>query len=154
MPDMPRFYAPVPCTIPEGSIGIWQIPDLNVFVPVYAPAKGKSEQQIIDEADSASWVRWGCAYEIGDHTNSLTGKGRWQVNKIQPLMVAFFIKLEGIYRYECYRTCVADVKPYGYRIGSNPVNPYSSKDILNACCVGSDSKRNFLAVFRYVGKVQ
>lgn len=151
MAEMPRFYAHVPCAIPDGAIGVWQIPDLKVIVPVYAPSKNKTEQQIVDAENSASYVRWGCAYMIGDHCGSLGGN--WRINKVQPLMVAFFAKPEGAYKYECYRTCVADVKPYGYRIGGNPVNPYSSKDILNACCVGSDSRRNFLAVFRYLGKV-
>jgi len=149
--EMPKFCVAKPCTIPNGAVGVWQIPDLSVSVPVYAPKQGKTEQQIIDAVNSASYVRWGCAYEIGDHYGALGGA--WRIDKIQPLMVAFFVKPEGTYRYECYRTCVADVKPYGYRIGSNPVNPYSSKDILCACCVGSDSSRNYLAVFRYVCKV-
>ena len=154
MTEMPKFYEiPKAHSIPDGAIGIWQIPDLSILVPVYAPGKGRTEQQIIDAENSASWVRWGCAYEIGDHCLSLNGKGRWCINKVEPLMPAFFIRREGTYKYECYRTCVADVKAYGYRIGSVPVQPYSSKDILNACCVGSDSSRNFLAVFRYVGKM-
>lgn len=152
MAEMPRFYAPKSCEIPQGAVGVWQIPDLNIVVPAFAPGK-KTEQQIIDAENSASWVRWGCAYEIGDHYGSLVGGGKWCIDKVTPLMVAFFVKKEGTYKYESYRTCVADVKPYGYRIGSNPVQPYSSKDILCAACVGSDSKRNYLAVFRYVCKM-
>ena len=152
MAEMPKFYAAKPCTIPEGAVGVWQIPDLKIIVPVYATGK-RSEQQIIDAENSASWVRWGCAYEIGDHYNSNDGGGKWRIDKVTPLTVAFFVKPEGTFKYECYRTCVADVKPYGYRILSNPVQPYSSKDILCAACVGSDSKRNYLAVFRYVCKM-
>ena len=149
---MPKFYDyPRPSMVPDGAVGLWTIPDLHILVPVYAPSKGKTEQQIVDAENSASYVRWGCAYEIGDHCGALGGT--WRMDRVHPLMVAFFVKPDGVYKYECYRTCVADVKPYGYRIGSNLVNPYSSKDILCACCVGSDSKRNFLAIFRYLAKM-
>lgn len=139
--------------IPDKSLGIWQIPELNINIPVYAKSDvGKTDQQIVDDENSADWMRWGCAYQIGDHYNSQAGKGNWRIDKVKPLMLAYFFRKDGCHKYECYLTAVANVKSYGFVVCNQLLNPHSSKDILTACCVGGDSKRNFVAVFRYVGK--
>ena len=93
--------------------------------------------------------------DIGDHyaSGSSFAGGRWCMEKIQPLATAYFKQRDGIFRYECYQTAVADVKYGYYYIGNLIFSPTSSKDIINSCCVESDSKRNYLAIFRYVGKV-
>lgn len=33
--NMSKFAIPQKCTIPEGAYGVWQIPELNVVIPVY-----------------------------------------------------------------------------------------------------------------------
>ena len=147
------LVVPQSCDILEGSIGVWQIPELDISIPVYIRGK-KSEQQIINDEDSSAYVRWMTAYQIADHYDSKAGRGKWRIDKVRPLMIAYFVKPNETLRYECYRTCVEDVKAYGlYTINGIAVTPYSSRDIMCNCCVGSDSKRNFLAVFRYLGRM-
>ena len=148
------FAVPQPVKdIPAGALGIWQIPELDISIPVYAGSSvGKTVQQVIDDPHSAAWERWGKAYGIGDHYNSEAGKSFWRVERIRPCMLAFFHRKDGIYKYECYSTHVADVKSYGWIVNNNIILPHSSKDIVCSCCVGGDSKRNYLACFRLKGK--
>lgn len=151
--DLSAFVIPQSCDIPNGAIGVWQIPELDVSIPVYSKGK-KSEQEIINDENSAAYVHWLNAYQIADHYDSKAGRGKWRIDMVRPLMLAFLIKPNETLRYECYRTCVADVKAYGlYTINGIAVTPYSSRDILCNCCVGSDNKRNFLAIFRHLGKM-
>ena len=151
--DLSAFVVPQNCSIPDGAVGVWQIPELDISIPVYIRGK-KSEQQIINDENSAAYVRWLTAYQVADHYDSKAGRGKWRIDKVRPLMVAYFVKPNETLRYECYRTCVADVKAYGlYTIQGIAVTPYSSRDIMCNCCVGSDSRRNFLAVFRYLGRM-
>lgn len=153
MIDQSAFAIPQQCIIPEGSIGVWQIPELDISIPVYTKGK-KSEQAIIDEENSAAYVHWMTAYQVADHYDSKAGRGKWRIDKVHPLTLGYFVKPDGTYKYECYRTCVADVKAYGiYTVCGVVVTPYSSKDIMCNCCVASDNKRNFIAVFRYLSKM-
>lgn len=153
MIDLSACVVPQKCDIPQGAVGVWQIPELDIIIPVYAKGR-KTEQQIINDEDSSAYVRWMTAYQIADHYDSKAGRGKWRIDKVRPLMIAFFVKPNETLRYECYRTCVADVKAYGlYTINGIAVTPYSSRDIMCNCCVGSDNKRNFLAVFRYLGRM-
>lgn len=153
MLDQSALVIPQSCNIPEGSIGVWQIPELDISIPVYIKGK-KSEQAIIDEENSAAYVHWMTAYQVADHYASKAGRGTWRIDKVHPLTLGYFVKPDGIYKYECYRTCVADVKAYGiYTVSGVVVTPYSSKDIMCNCCVSSDNKRNFIAVFRYLNKM-
>ena len=140
--------------IPAGSVGLWYIPSISVCIPVYN-AKTWDAQKVIDAENSAAFCRYSSCMDIGDHyaSGSSFAGGRWCMEKIQPLATAYFKQKDGITRYECYQTAVADVKYGYYYIGNRQYLPGSSKDIINSCCVGSDSKRNYLATFRYVGRI-
>lgn len=153
--DLSAYALPTPrIEIPDNANGVWDIPELNITIPVYtAHIKGKSEQAVTDDPDSACITPWGKAYTIGDHYGSTAGKGTWNISKVRPGMLGFFHKPDGMHRYECYVVHLADVKGFEiYSSDGHLIEPHSSKDIACASCVGGDSKRNYLAVFRYKGK--
>ena len=151
--DMPKFYAPKLCSIPKGAVGVWQIPDLNINIPVYHVSKAQ-EQKTIDAENSAAMVSWCNAYDIGDHCGSISsiGKGIWRMDNIKPGMVAFFVKEKETTRHSCVLSAIADVKSWGYMVNGTMLYPHSSKDILNSCCVGSNSSKNYIALFKLDGK--
>lgn len=152
--EMPKFYAPKPCEVPKGAVGVWQIPDLDIMIPVYN-SNYKNIQKILDDENSAAMSRWCSAYDIGDHCGSISsnGKGKWRMDNIKPGMVAFFVKPNETTMHSCVMTAIADAKSWGYLVNGQMLTPHSSKDILNSCCVGSDSTRNYVSVFKLVGKV-
>lgn len=143
---------PIQCEIPDGAIGVWQIPYLKIVVPVYDGPRYKW-QDIVDEDYSALLSNWGTARMIGDHalSDSVNNIGWWDIESVRLGMQAFFVKNDGIYEYLCCLTAVVDVQPWGYTINGKTLSPYSSTDILNVCCFGNDSTRNFVALFKYIG---
>lgn len=140
--------------IPEGAYGIWCIPLLNVKLPVYFKPDQAHLQAVIDKEHSALIDNWGKAYRIVDHfgSDSMDGKGNWNIQKVIAGTVAYMIKPDGVYKYECYLTGIAKVYPY--MIEGRLLTPVSSLDILNACCVGVDSTHNYVAVFKFVRKIK
>lgn len=128
---------------------------LNIQMPVY-PKGSLKKQQVVDNEESALIDPWINAYQIVDHFGSdgINGKGIWNMQQIMPGAVAYMTKADGCYQYECYLTAIADVKPYGYTVGGRLLTPLSSLDILNACCVGIDSSRNYVAIFKCKRKLK
>ena len=140
--------------IPEGAYGVWYVPKLKVHLPVYFQGK-ETKQAVIDRGESALIDNWVNAYRIIDHFGSegMEGKGIWNIQNVMPGAYAYMIKPDGKWMYECYMTGMVDVKTYGYMMCGRLVIPASSLDILNACCVGADSDRNFIAVFKRIKKI-
>ena len=141
--------------IPNGAYGIWHVPSLNIQIPVYLK-NNSTRQQIVDKKESALIDPWVNAYRIADHFCSvgLNAKGIWNMQQIMVGAEAYLTKADGTYQYECYMTAIADVQSYGYTVGGRLLTPLSSLDILNACCVGLDSKRNYVAIFRCKRKLK
>jgi len=135
--------------IPEGAEGIWFIPNLHVQVPVYS-STWSEWQQIVDAKDSALLNTWLSARMIADHFNSKDGDGRWNMRQLKPGDGAYFITPTGTNYYKCYMVALVDVGSWGFTINNKVLQPMSSLDIGNRCCVGSDLTKNYLAVFRYV----
>lgn len=142
-------------TIPKGAYGVWSVPSLNIQIPTYFKQNSK-RQKIVDDKESALIDPWVNAYQIADHfcSTGINGKGVWNMQQIMVGTDAYFTKEDGIFQYECYMTALADVQPYGYTVGGRLLTPLSSLDILNACCVGLDSKRNYVAIFRCKRKLK
>lgn len=141
--------------IPKNAYGVWSVPSLNIQLPVYLK-NNSTRQQIVDNKESALIDPWVNAYRICDHFCSvgLNGKGVWSMQQIMLGAEAYMTKPDGCYQYECYMTAIADVQSYGYTVGGRLLTPLSSLDILNVCCVGLDSKRNYVAVFRCKRKLK
>lgn len=139
--------------IPEGAYGIWYVPLIKVKLPVYFKPDAAHLQDVIDRENSALIDNWGKAYRIVDHfgSDSMDGKGIWNVQDIKAGTIAYMIKPDGWYKYECCLTGIAKVYPY--MIDGRVLLPMSSLDILCACCVGIDSTHNYVALFKYVRKI-
>lgn len=138
-------------TIPKDAIGVWHIPSQTLFMPLYAPHKGKSVQSIVDDKCSAAYQKWGVGHVIVDHANSKHGAARWRVNELKLNDKAYLFLPDEIRRYVCtalYRVKVGS----SYKHGNIAIWPQSSADILCACCTEEGPKENYMAYFRYDGK--
>lgn len=138
--------------IPEGAIGVWRIESLNINQAVY---KGipKDWQKIVNKEESALLESWHQANMICDHHGSvgIGNKGRWNMSNVRLGDYAMFITPNKKSVYECYLTALVNVNRQGYYSMNNKLlQPTSSKDIGCRCCVGTDSTRNYIAVFRYL----
>ena len=141
--------------IPEDAVGIWFVPDQHLKQYVYKGTWDKW-QDIVDAKESALIRTWQEARVIVDHCNSkgIGGEGLWNASFIRLGDCAYFITHDGKYKYQCYLTAIVDVGSWGYTINGRVLQPTSSKDIANACCVGTDSSRNYIAMFRYVKEIK
>lgn len=141
--------------IPEDAYGIWYVPDLNFYCPVYEAQTWRDWQPIVDAEHSMLINSYMNARCIADHccSEGQDGKGYWYVQNIELLSAAYLIKHDETLKYECYMTAVAIPDPWGYLVNGVPIQPTSSLDILCRCCVGMDASRNFIAMFRLVKKI-
>ena len=137
--------------IPDKSMGIWTIPDLDIEIPVYSWKNNMyNSQAIVDEVNSACYSPYCNAFIISDHAGSIStnGKGIWQMENVTLDMTAFFRKRDYTMSYTCYSLYRADWHTWGYTINGSMILPHSSKDILCASCVDSTGKQVYLAVFK------
>ena len=59
--------------IPDGAYGVWQIPELNIMIPLYLGSTKDKTMVIIDAENSASIRRFGAGRIIEDHAESKAG---------------------------------------------------------------------------------
>ena len=138
--------------IPEDSVGIWSVPSIHYSCPVYTAHTWREWQPIVDAEQSMLMNMYMNCYAISDHHGSigLDGESKWLVEDIRLLSTAYLITPTETRKYECYMTAVAVPESWGYLVNGRAIQPTSSLDILVRCCVGSDSTRNYIAMFRYV----
>lgn len=152
--SVPQFAIPRKCEVPVGAYAVWQIPDLNVTIPVYQGSGGMDSQRQIDAENSASIYRFGIGRIIGDHAESKAGKGIWNVGEIRPDMLGFLCMPNGeVIKYECNQVCHVMVHPNCYTLDGMSVYPRSSSDIMCISCANPQGTENYLAVFKYKGKM-
>ena len=137
--------------IPEGAVGVWRIESLNINQPVYKGLQNE-QKKIIDKEESALLTQWCQAQMISDHCDSygMEYKGNWNMSEVHVGDLAMFIQPNKKSLYQCYLIALVDVKPGYYAMNGKILQPTSSKDIGCRCCVGDDSTRNYIAVFRYM----
>ena len=140
--DLQDYAVPQQKEIPEDAYCIWQIPELDISVPVYT----HGEQETIDADDSALLTPYGRAYRIGDHRGS---GGKWYIEKIPLNTLAFMVKRDEIIRYRCFAVMRVDVLGSVFGINGRIVTEYSSTDIICSCCAENENER-YLAFFRKV----
>lgn len=137
--------------IPEKALGVWEIPDIKVSIPVYSWKLNPSNpQKITDAKKSACWQPYCNANIISDHAGS---EGTWYMEKITLDMDAYYVKPTGIMHYVCYTLLRCDYHSWGYTQNGAMVMPRSSKDIICASCVDRTGKEAYLAIFKEAGKV-
>lgn len=149
--DMSQFIIPRKCDIPKGAYGVWQIPELDIIIPLYQGSGSKRTQEIVDRENSASIRKFGVGYLIEDHADSKAGHGSWQIGKVTPDMVGFLVLPNKTERYVCNR--VLRVKRYTscFTCDGVGVYPRSATDILCACCANTDATEDYIAAFKYKG---
>lgn len=149
--DMTQLVIPRKCDIPKGAYGVWQIPELDIVIPLYQGVGPKKTQAIVDKANSASIRKFGVGRIIEDHADSKAGRGLWQIGKVTPDTVGFLVLPNKTERYVCNR--VLRVKRYNTCLTCDGVGVYprSPTDILCACCATADATEDYVAAFKYKG---
>ena len=149
-----RFAIPQKCKVPVGAYAVWQIPDLDITIPLYQGVGRLDSQRKVDEENSASIFRFGIGRVIADHAESKAGKGVWNVGDFKPDMLGFMVMPSGeTLKYECNQVCHVMVHTTCYTLDGIGVYPRSSTDVMCVSCVNPQGTENYLAVFKYKGKM-
>jgi len=149
--DMSQFVIPQKCEIPDGACGVWQIPELDISIPLYKGAGLAKTQAIIDQVNSASIRQFGAGRIIEDHAGSEAGRGHWQIGRITPDTVGFLILPGKTERYICNRVVRAYRLSSCYTVDGVGVYPRSATDILCVGCATSDASEVYIAAFKFKG---
>ena len=146
-----NFVIPQQCRIPKNAYGIWQIPELNIIIPLYEK-KNKTAQQIIDEELCALILPFGKGRIILDHSGSNgLGEGYWDIGMVHPDMIAFLTTNKNTIQYQCNAVYKVQCKGSQYFHENRFIYPVSSLDIACNCCVGTNVLENYMAMFKYKG---
>jgi hypothetical protein len=149
-----QFAIPRKCEIPAGAYGVWQVPDLNVMIPVYS-ATNANAQKIIDDEQSATLRKWGVGRIIEDHLDSISmnHKGIWNVGEFKPDTVGFLVTAKTTYCYSVKFSCRAIRQNTCFMLDGVPQWPRYSTDIFCVSCTDGTAKEVYLASFKYTGKI-
>ena len=150
--DMSAFAIPQKCTIPKGAYGVWQIPELGIVVPLYY-MNGSAGQKYVDKENSALITKYGVGFVIADHAGSKDGHGIWQMEDVSLNDAAFLVRPGATYRYKCIELLTVDVLSNCYKIEGQVVYPRAQNNILCVSCTDKTGKKNYMAVFKRIGKV-
>ena len=83
-----------------GAFGRLIIPSLNISVPLYTTDKEKNAQEIVDDEDSALYLKWPYQYVIVDHAR---GTFKNLYNAIPGKTIAIIDKILKQERYICVK---------------------------------------------------
>ena len=144
-----QFAIPRKCEIPDGAYGVWQIPDLDIVIPLYKGSSPTKTQEIVDKENSASIRSWGCGRIIEDHAYSKSGNGKWQIGNVLPDMLGFLVLPDKTEQYVCNRVLRAKRFSTCFTCDGVGVYPRSATDILCVCCAISDATEVYIAAFKY-----
>lgn len=144
-----RFAVPRKCDIPEGAYGVWQIPELDIAIPLYKGSGKAKIQEIVDKENSASIRPWGCGRIIEDHADSVAGRGKWRIERVTPDTLGFLVLPDKTEQYVCNRVLRAKRYNTCFTCDGVGVYPRSATDILCVCCATSDATEVYIAAFKY-----
>jgi len=150
--NLGQFAIPRKTEIPVGAVRVWQIPSIDVSIPVYQ-ATNATQQSVVDAEDSAMLRRYGAGRIIVDHADSKAGDGAWELWRVSLKDVGFLICPNKTLSYECIQLCIVDVQRSYYTFNGAAVYPHRATDILCLSCVGRDSKHNYMAYFKQIGEI-
>lgn len=151
--NLSLFTIPRKCEIPNGAYGVWQVPELDIMIPVYS-ATNATAQKIIDDENSATIRKWGVGRIIEDHLESISmnHRGIWNVGEFKPDTVGFLVTPKTTYRYITKSVCRAIRQNTCYMLDGVPQWPRYSTDIFCISCTDGTAKEVYLAAFKYAGK--
>ena len=148
-----KFAIPRKCEIPDGAYGVWQIPDLDIVIPLYKGSGPAKTQEIVNKENIASIRSWGCGRIIEDHAYSQAGNGQWQIGSVTPDMIGFLVLPDKTEQYVCNRVLRAKRFNTCFTCDGVGVYPRSATDILCACCATADATEDYIAAFKYKGTI-
>lgn len=151
--NMRECVIPKKCTIPKGAYGVLQLPLYDIMIPLYE-GNAATAQKIVDAENSASIHRFGAGRVIADHalSKSIMDKGIWDVGEFHPDDVAFIVRPNVTEQYKCLYVARVYVNRSSYT--QNGISFYPKQgDIMCVSCVDSKGKENYLAYFKYAGKL-
>ena len=151
--DMSQFIIPRKCDIPNGAYGVWQIPEMDIVIPLYQGTGSKKTQEIVDRENSASIRKFGAGRLIEDHANSKAGHGVWKIGKVMPDTIGFLVLPDRTEQYICNRVLRAIRYSTCFTCDGVGVYPRSATDILCVCCATADAREVYIAAFKYKGKM-
>lgn len=151
--NLSEFAIPRKCDIPDGAYGVWQIPELDIVIPLYKGGGLAKTQAIVDKENSASIRQFGAGRVIEDHAESKAGQGRWQIGRVTPDMAGFLILPDKTEKYICNRVLRAYRHTTCYTCDGVGVYPRSATDILCVCCAKADATEVYIAAFKYKCKM-
>lgn len=152
--NMSAFAIPRKCEIPKGAYGVWQVPDLNIMIPVYSATRANA-QKIVDDEQSATIRKWGVGRIIEDHLDSVSinQKGIWNVGEFKPDTAGFLVTEKTTYCYMAKSVCRAIRQNTCFMLDGVPQWPRYTTDIFCVSCTDSTAKEVYLASFKYTGKI-
>ena len=153
MMNVRQFAIPRKCTIPEGAYGMLQIPAHDIMIPLYT-GNNATAQKIVDAENSASYHRFYVGHVIADHADSKSSyaKGIWNVCEFHPDDVAFIVKEKETLQYNCLYVAHVYVNRSSYICNGQSVYPKQG-DIMMVSCANAKGTENYLAYFKYAGKM-
>jgi hypothetical protein len=153
--DMKDFSVPRPIEIPVGAYGIFQVPSLDIAIPVYETSYKTQTQNVVDCETSASIRKWGSARIIEDHLDSvgMGGKGVWNVSDFKPDTVAFLVTEKVTYCYKAYLCCRCQETSHSITLNGKPLWPARQTNIVCASCADRKSDDIYYAEFRLTGMI-
>lgn len=154
MGNLSRFVIPRKCTIPDGAYGVWQVPELNIMIPLYQ-GNNATAQKLVDNENSACIQQFGVGKIINDHAESVStnGKGIWRVNEFLPDTQAFLATKNVTYQYSCKYVCRAYLHTHAYILDGQSIYPRKATDILCCGCATADASEVYIACFKYIGEM-
>lgn len=148
------FTIPFKCDIPVGSCGVWQIPELDIVIPLYKGIGQARTQEIVDKENSASIRQFGAGRIIEDHAESKAGRGLWQIGRIVPDTVGFLVLPNRTEQYICNRVARACRYNTCFTVDGVGFFPRSATDILCVCCANDNATEVYIAAFKYKGTIK
>ena len=151
--DLAKFAVPQKCDIPEGAYGMLQIPNRDIIMPLYEGNKATA-QAIVDAPNSASIHRYYAGQVIADHALSTSeyAKGKWNVLRFRPDDIAFIVREKETIQYNCLYVAHVFVVSSHYMCDGRALYPKQA-DIMMVSCANSTGTENYLAYFKYAGKL-
>lgn len=153
MGKLSKFAIPRKCKIPEGAYGVWQVPELDIIIPLYW-GNNATAQAIVDTEFAACIEPFGVGKVINDHADSETiGSGLWNVCDFRPDTAAFLVQEKTTTCYTCKFVCRAYRHTHAYIMDGQSIYPRSAIEVLCVSCATPDASEVYIATFKKTGEL-
>ena len=144
------FEIPHTTVIPDNAYGIFQVPALEIDVPLYTSTT-ETGQEVVDREDAALIRGWGKGKAICDHADSQHGKAYWNVNEMQVGGSAFLITQDETLWYRCDMIARVKNTGTGYICTATGHSVTAQRDDVICLSCTDDDGEEWLAYYTYMG---